>query len=146
MKKEYFYAYKKATIDVCTSGKDVYTIAAEGAVAGLITGLAIDGTVAATIATGGGALAVVGTGAAGGAVGAVAGDVTGQVVTSVRSEASLNISTDNFASKAATGAISGSISGLTSGTVGILENAASKSTQAILKEYYHTKREVFFHF
>ncbi len=80
---------------------------AEGAVSGLITGAAVDGAIALTVATGGTERLVAGAivgGAIGGATGGIAGDVAGQVV-SQRSEESIKISTDNFTSKAVTGGV-----------------------------------------
>jgi RHS repeat-associated core domain len=122
------------------SGTDMWAGAAEGAVAGAITGATVDLAVAATVATGGGALVVVGTGvvagAVGGAAGGIAGDVTGQIVTDVRQDASLsnavnNVSTENFASKAASGAVTGAVSGVTGGAVGAVGKAAATSTKAV---------------
>ena len=55
--------------DSYKSGGDVWAGAAEGAVSGAIAGAAVDVIVAATVATGGGALVVIGAGAAAGAVG-----------------------------------------------------------------------------
>src|SRR5690554_3656749 len=117
----------KGAYDAHKKGTDMWAGAAEGAVSGAITGAVIDVAVAATVATGGGALVVIGagivSGAAGGAVGGIAGDVTGQVVTDMRkeidfSEAASSVSTENFTIKAVQGAVSGAINGLTGGTVG----------------------------
>ena len=124
----------KGAYDAHKNGTDVWAGVAEGAVAGAITGAAVDLVVGATVATGGGALVVLGAGAAagavGGAVGGVAGDVAGQVV-SQRSEETITISTENFASKAVDRAISGTVSGLSGGTVGIIGKAATASTKAV---------------
>ena len=130
----------KGAYEAHKNGTDVWAGAAEGMVAGAITGAAVDLAVAATVATGGGALVVIGAGVAAGTVagatGAIAGDVTGQVVASVRSgktfsQAASNISTDNFSDKAKGGAISGAITGFSGGLLGVVGKAATSSTQAI---------------
>jgi RHS repeat-associated protein len=114
--------------------------AAEGAVSGFIAGAAVDLVVAATVATGGGALVVIGagaaSGAAGGAIGAAAGDATGQVVTSMTegtgfTEAVSNISTENMGDKMTTGAITGAIGGAAGGAVGKGLQVAKNSTKAV---------------
>jgi RHS repeat-associated protein len=126
--------------DSYKKGGDVWAGAAEGAVSGAIAGATVDLAVAATVATGGGALVVIGAGAAagaiGGAAGAVAGDATGQVVTSVNKGSSIsnavsNINTTNMADKAKTGAVTGAIGGAAGGAVGKGLQAASNSTKAV---------------
>lgn len=126
--------------DSYKKGGDVWAGAAEGAVSGAIAGATVDLAVAATVATGGGALVVIGVGAAagavGGAAGAVAGDATGQVVTSLKegssfSNAVSNINTTNMADKAKTSAVTGAIGGATGGVIGKGLQAASNSTKAV---------------
>jgi RHS repeat-associated protein len=126
--------------DAYKNGGDVMAGASEGAVSGAIAGATVDLAVAATVATGGGALVVIGAGAAagaiGGAAGAVAGDATGQVVTSVNKGSSLtnavsNISTDKMTDKAKSGAITGAIGGAAGGAVGKGLQAATNSTKAV---------------
>ncbi len=116
------------------NGTDIWAGAAEGAVAGAITGAAVDIAVAATFATGGGALVAIGAGAvagaAGGAIGSVAGDVAGQVVEQ-RDAVTTTISTENFADKAITGAVVGAVNGVTGGAVGALGKVATTSTLAV---------------
>ena len=130
----------KGAYEAHKNGTDVWAGAAEGMVAGAITGAAVDLAVAATVATGGGALVVIGVGAVagtvGGATGAIAGDVTGQVVSAIRkdntlSQAVSNVSTNNFADKAKGGAISGAINGLSGGLLGVMGKAATSSAQVI---------------
>jgi RHS repeat-associated protein len=125
--------------DSYKKGGDIWAGAAEGAVSGAIAGATVDLAVAATVATGGGALVVIGAGAAagaiGGAAGAVTGDATGQVVTSVNKGSSIsnavsNINTTNMADKAKTGAVTGAIGGAAGGAVGKGLQAASNSTKA----------------
>jgi RHS repeat-associated protein len=126
--------------DSYKKGGDVWAGAAEGAVSGAIAGASVDLAVAATVATGGGALVVIGAGAAagaiGGAAGAVAGDATGQVVESVNKGSSLsnavsNISTANMADKAKTGAITGTIGGTVGAGVAKGLQAVTKATNAM---------------
>lgn len=126
--------------DSYKKGGDVWAGAAEGAVSGAIAGATVDLAVAATVATGGGALVVIGAGAAAGAIGgaggAVAGDAIGQVVTSVNKGSSIsnaisNINTTNMADKAKTGAVTGAIGGAASSAVGKVFQAASNSTKAV---------------
>ena len=126
--------------DSYKKGGDVWAGAAEGAVSGAIAGAAVDLAVAATVATGGGALVVIGAGAAagaiGGAAGAVVGDATGQLVTSVNKGSSIsnavsNINTTNMADKAKTGAVTGAIGGATGGAVGKGLQAVSNSTKVV---------------
>ena len=113
---------------------------AEGAVSGAIAGATVDIAVAATIASGGGALVVIGVGAAagaaGGAAGAAAGDATGQVVESMvsgstASDAISNISTEKMGEKMIIGAATGTIGGAVGGGIGKLVQVGRNSTRAI---------------
>ncbi len=126
--------------DAYKNNRSVRAGFAEGAVSGAIAGATVDLVVAATIATGGGALVVIGAGAvagaAGGAVGAAAGDATGQVVESMitgssMSDAISNVSTENMGDKMITGAVTGTIGGAAGGGVGKLVQVAKNSTKAI---------------
>lgn len=119
--------------DAYKNGKDILSGAAEGAVAGAVAGAIVD----ATVATGGGALVVIGAAAAGGAIGNVAGDVVGQVVSNARAnggdvkKAMNNVNFDNTGKKALAGAASGAAGGVFGAAVGKALGAAAQSTKSL---------------
>ncbi len=118
-------------INAAIQGTDILAGVAEGAVAGFITGGAVDLTVA-TCGLGGIALvgAATAAGTLSGAAGGVLGDITNQVV-SQRSSETITITTENFGSKALFGSASGFVGGFGSGAVGALGLVAKNSTQAL---------------
>jgi uncharacterized protein RhaS with RHS repeats len=119
--------------DAYESGKDVLAGAVEGAVSGAIAGAIVD----VTVATGGGALLVIGAATAGGALGNAVGDIAGQVVTNFRGnggelgKAVSNVNFDNTGKKALTGAATGAIGGAVGVGTGKAIGAAANSTKTI---------------